>query len=178
MYLSVTCVSCFMIRHLKTSWQKTPFFIEHLRQLLLKRTSLLKEGIDLFESNVLKTHDIDKEEEEKLLSCPQFLIDGDITFTTGSRHVALHIAGYIARNLSKQFGSCCSIYLVGDLDQGNEDLQEQLPEVFCEKTLAQVFSCEFCKISKNTFFTEHFRVAASRFGLSKITFKRWLDNTF
>ena len=93
-------------------------------------------------------------------------------------HVALHIAGYIARNLSKQFGSCCSISLVGDLDQGNEDLQEQLPEVFCEKTLAQVFSCEFCKISKNTFFTEHFRVTASRFGLSKITFKRWFDNTF
>ena len=24
-----------------------------------------------------------------------------------------------------------------------------------KETLAQVFSCEFCKISKNTFFTEH-----------------------
>ena len=24
-----------------------------------------------------------------------------------------------------------------------------------KKTLAQVFSCEFCEISKNTFFTEH-----------------------
>ena len=28
-------------------------------------------------------------------------------------------------------------------------------------SLAQVFSCEFCKIFKNTFFTEHFRVTAS-----------------
>ena len=26
-----------------------------------------------------------------------------------------------------------------------------------KETLAQVFSCEFCEISKNTFFTEHFR---------------------
>ena len=30
-------------------------------------------------------------------------------------------------------------------------------------TLAQVFSCEFCKISKNTFSTEHLRTTASSF---------------
>ena len=30
-----------------------------------------------------------------------------------------------------------------------------------KKALAQVFSCEFCKICKNTFFTEHLPVAAS-----------------
>ena len=44
------------------------------------------------------------------------------------------------------------------------------PGVFCEKekktfikkeTLAQVFSCEFCEISKNTFFTEHVWATAS-----------------
>ena len=29
------------------------------------------------------------------------------------------------------------------------------------ETLAQVFSCEFCEISKNTFFTEHIWVTAS-----------------
>ena len=29
------------------------------------------------------------------------------------------------------------------------------------ETLAQVFSCEFCEISKNTFFTEHLRATAS-----------------
>ena len=32
-----------------------------------------------------------------------------------------------------------------------------------KETLAQVFSCEFCKISKNTFFTEQFRATASSF---------------
>ena len=39
-----------------------------------------------------------------------------------------------------------------------------LPEAcnFIKKeTLAQVFSCEFCKISENTFFTEHLRTTAS-----------------
>ena len=30
-----------------------------------------------------------------------------------------------------------------------------------KETLAQVFSCQFCKISKNTFFTEHVWATAS-----------------
>ena len=30
-----------------------------------------------------------------------------------------------------------------------------------KETLAQLFSCEFCEISKNTFFIEHLRVTAS-----------------
>ena len=30
-----------------------------------------------------------------------------------------------------------------------------------KETLAQVISCEFCEISKNTFFTEHFWTTAS-----------------
>ena len=30
-----------------------------------------------------------------------------------------------------------------------------------KETLAQVFSCEFCEISNNTFFTEHLCVTAS-----------------
>ena len=34
----------------------------------------------------------------------------------------------------------------------------------CKKgTLAQVFSCEFSEISKNTFFTEHLQTTASAF---------------
>ena len=65
-------------------------------------------------------------------------------------------------------------------------LQKQPPELLCKKgvlrnfakftgkhlcqrpvfTLAQVFSCEFCKISKNTFFIEHLRATASEFGIS------------
>ena len=32
---------------------------------------------------------------------------------------------------------------------------------FIKKKLAQVFSCEFCEIFKNTFFTEQLRVTAS-----------------
>ena len=31
------------------------------------------------------------------------------------------------------------------------------------EALAQVFSCEFCKIFNNTFFTEHLRTTASDF---------------
>ena len=30
-----------------------------------------------------------------------------------------------------------------------------------KENLVQVFSCEFCEISKNTFFTEHLWMAAS-----------------
>ena len=30
-----------------------------------------------------------------------------------------------------------------------------------KETLVQVFSCHFCKITQNTFFTEHFRATAS-----------------
>ena len=32
---------------------------------------------------------------------------------------------------------------------------------YLKETLAQVFSCEFCEISKNIFFTEHLRPTAS-----------------
>ena len=52
------------------------------------------------------------------------------------------------------------------------------PEVFCKKgvlrnfikkeTLAQVFSCEFCEISKNTFFYRTPLVAASIVIIKKI----------
>ena len=61
-------------------------------------------------------------------------------------------------------------------------LRSSRPEVFCEKgvlknfvedlnpatllkkeSLAQVFSCEFCEISKNTFFNRTAPVAASVF---------------
>ena len=49
--------------------------------------------------------------------------------------------------------------------------QKQSPEVFrpeaCifikKETQAQAFSCEFCEIFKNTFFTEHLRTTASIF---------------
>ena len=34
-------------------------------------------------------------------------------------------------------------------------------KLYQKETLAQVFSCEFCEISRNTFFTEHLRTTAS-----------------
>ena len=44
-------------------------------------------------------------------------------------------------------------------------MPEAVPEVYNfikKETLAQVFSCEFYKISKNTFFTEHLSATASK----------------
>ena len=35
------------------------------------------------------------------------------------------------------------------------------PATLLKRRLAQVFSCEFCQISKNTFFTEHLWATAS-----------------
>ena len=35
--------------------------------------------------------------------------------------------------------------------------------------MAEVFSCEFCEIFKNIFFTEHLRTNASVYILSKLT---------
>ena len=34
-------------------------------------------------------------------------------------------------------------------------------QLYLKKALAQVFSCEFCEIFKNIFYTEHLRPAAS-----------------
>ena len=62
----------------------------------------------------------------------------------------------------------------------------------CKKgTLPQVFSCEFTKISKNTFFTEHLQTTASAFSFSEAATKdvlwkkmflkisqNWQENTF
>ena len=42
-------------------------------------------------------------------------------------------------------------------------LQAQACNLIKKETLAQVFFCEFCKISKNAFFTEHLRTTASKF---------------
>ena len=46
-----------------------------------------------------------------------------------------------------------------------------------KETLAQVFSCEFCEIPKNTFFTEHLWATASEY-CSKIFTDHGYDNDF
>ena len=38
-----------------------------------------------------------------------------------------------------------------------------------------LFSCEFCEISKNTFFTEHLWTTASKIVLGKIYAKQWQE---
>ena len=43
------------------------------------------------------------------------------------------------------------------------NLQASTCNFIKKETLAQVFSCEFYEISKNTFFTEYLRVTASDF---------------
>ena len=45
---------------------------------------------------------------------------------------------------------------------------------FLIKTLAQVFSCEFCEIFKNKFSTQHTQRTASGFKLSKYIFDKGL----
>ena len=43
----------------------------------------------------------------------------------------------------------------------SQNSQENTCNFIKKETLAQLFSCEFCQISKNTFFTEHLWTTAS-----------------
>ena len=59
--------------------------------------------------------------------------------------------------------------------------RDQVCNFIKKETLAQVFFCEFCKIPKNTFFTEHFRATASIDGklhscaaLLVVKIRKWL----
>ena len=61
------------------------------------------------------------------------------------------------------------------------NLQAEACNFIKKEILAQVLSCEFCKISKNTFFTEHLRTTASNFIYDpknqSVKFL-WLDETW
>ena len=48
-----------------------------------------------------------------------------------------------------------------------KDLSNKCEQTIKKETLAQAFSCEFCEISKNIFFTEHLRANASKLYISK-----------
>ena len=60
----------------------------------------------------------------------------------------------VLRNFAKFTGKqlCLSLFFNKVADR---------PTTLLKKTLAQVFSCEFCEISKNTCFTEHLWTNAS-----------------
>ena len=66
-----------------------------------------------------------------------------------------------------------------------EQLSEAATEMFCrseacnfikKENLEHVFSCEFCEISKNTFFTELLRVAASELYITETTSRSGIKN--
>ena len=61
----------------------------------------------------------------------------------------------VLRNFTKLTGKylCQSLFL--------NKLAGLRPEEKIKETLAQVFFCEYCEISKITFFTEHLRATAS-----------------
>ena len=48
------------------------------------------------------------------------------------------------------------------LQNSQENTCARVSFLIKKKALAQVFSCEFCEISKNPSFTEHLRATASR----------------
>ena len=66
------------------------------------------------------------------------------------------------KTYSKSNHRWCSINKVSLNISQNVSRKTKSHEAFIKKeTLAQVFFCEFCEISKNTFLTEHLRVTAS-----------------
>ena len=57
----------------------------------------------------------------------------------------------VLRNFTKFTGK----HLCQSLFFNKKDFIKNLKDFIKKETLLQVFSCEFCKISKNTSFTEH-----------------------
>ena len=55
----------------------------------------------------------------------------------------------------------------------SQNSQENNCNFIKKETLAHVFSCEFCEISKTVFFTEQLRATASWNQLVKHTFTKW-----
>ena len=69
--------------------------------------------------------------------------------------------------------SPCEVVTLEVIVTSTDDAIAVMPQAcnFIKKeTLAQVFFCEFCEISKNTFFTEHLWATASH--LSKFVIKK------
>ena len=63
---------------------------------------------------------------------------------------------FLKKSQNSQENTCASLFFnkIAGLKGCNFNKKE---------TQAQVFSCEFCKIFKNTYFKEHLRTAASKF---------------
>ena len=67
--------------------------------------------------------------------------------------------GFFKKGLTRNFTEFTSKHVLESpflIKLNSVDLQ-----LLSNETLAQVFSCEFCKIRKNTFFAEHHQATAS-----------------
>ena len=67
-----------------------------------------------------------------------------------------------------QENSCARVSLLGKL-------QTEACNFLSKETLAEMFSCEFCEISYNTFFTEHLWATASQLGNKMILVEHYDD---
>ena len=67
---------------------------------------------------------------------------GNVGETDRSSHRRCSVKKVVLRNFTKFTGKVCNFLK--------------------KESLAQVFSCEFCEISKNTFYTEHLQTTAPR----------------
>ena len=80
-----------------------------------------------------------------------------VQMTTRSSHQRCSVRKDVFRNFAKFRGKHLHQILFFNKVAGPEPAT-----LFKKETLAQVFSSEFCEISKNTFFTEHLWTTASR----------------
>ena len=78
--------------------------------------------------------------------------------TVSSSHRRYSMKKGVLKNFTKFTGKhlCESLFFNKDAD-----LRPEACNFIEKETLAQVVSCEFCEISKNTFFTEHLWTTAS-----------------
>ena len=63
-----------------------------------------------------------------------------------------------------------------NLDNSREKNLAMACNFIIKETLAQVFSCEFCEIIKNTFFEEHLQTTASVDILRNVGGKNFMEN--
>ena len=73
---------------------------------------------------------------------------------TRSSHRRCSVRKGVLRNFAKFTGNCARVSFFNRVEAEACNFIKQ-------ETLAQVFSCEFCEISNNTFFAEHLRATAS-----------------
>ena len=77
----------------------------------------------------------------------------------------------VLRNFTKSTGKYLRQSLFFDKVAGRRPATLLKKNFIKKETLVQVFSCELCEISKNTFFTEHFWATAFEIIFLNVTCK-------